>query len=98
MNADVAEFVIAHLGQFADGLAISEPSVELLGNGFDRGHAPLLPVQKVKAACVATSGLSLRGRPRLGGRSCKIGRSVEVPYSALVCALWQMGLLTNAKV
>lgn len=42
MKPDIAEFVIAHLGQFPDGFAITSPRVELLTEELDRGHAPLL--------------------------------------------------------
>lgn len=43
-DADVAEFVVAHLRKLANGFAVTAPSAELLRDDLDRGHLPLLPV------------------------------------------------------
>ncbi len=37
-DADVVQFAVAELRQFANGFAIAAPGVELLGDGLERGH------------------------------------------------------------
>jgi hypothetical protein len=44
-DADIGKLVVSHLGQLPHHFAVMKPRSNLISDGLDRGHLPLLPVR-----------------------------------------------------